>query len=748
MKRPPGTSLRGLRQHWRSDLIAGLSVALVALPLALGIATAAGAPPISGLVSAVVAGVITTFLRGSHVAINGPGNSLIVIVAAGFTAFGGGAEVFPHILGAVIVAGAIQVVFGVVKLGKLGDMIPSAVVQGMLAAIGLIIVGKQSHVMFGRASTARSPIDVFLELPESVATLIPAAALIGVLSLLVLIVHPRIKAKVVHFIPAPLWVVIVAAPIAFAFTSFDSEITAVLGGAYRLDPSLLVAIPDDLIGSLVRPDFSRIGEPAFWMVVLTLTLVTSLENIVSVKAVDKLDSYRRRSNLDRDLIGVGLSTVTSGLLGGLPVLTVVARSSVNVNHGAKTGWSNFFHGLVLLVFVLFLAPAIEEIALASLASILVYTGFKLAAPHVLRDALRKGPDHFLVFAITVIATLFWGLLVGIAVGLAAELMSHFLILGLPPREAFALLRETTVETVHEREGPYVLRLRGLANFLVIPRLRRALEAIEPGEKLIVDFTAALVVGNTLLEYCHEYGRRSERAHRDASFEVIGLEQHRAIADHPDALHAQERRHHTRRLTPRQERIAQNAKEHGWSFDARRDWDPDHLDEFLFFRIHAIEFRDTVVNGTFALEGVEIEFTLSDVTFDEGVVIPEVYRMTTLQVCLPFAIPELILDKEELLYRALELAGFQDIDFEEYESFSRRFLLQGPDERAIREFVTPELVELLMGEDTYHLESTGDGLVIFTTFMRLATARETQAMLAFAERLAALLVKQAGDERGA
>lgn len=745
-KRPPETNLSGLRAHWRADLIAGFSVALVALPLALGIATAAGAPPISGLVSAIVAGLLTTFVRGSKVAINGPGNALIVIVASAFVAFGGGADAFAHVLGAAVVAGGLQVLLGVLRLGKLGDMVPAAVIQGMLAAIGLVIVGKQAHVAFGHAAPPGSPIDVFLALPDSVGDLHPVATIIGVISVAVLVVHPRIKAKGIHFVPAPLWVVFVTVPLAFFFEHYEAEVVAALGAAYRMDPGLLVSIPDDLLASLVHPDFSRIGEPAFWMVVVTFTLVSSIENIVSVKAVDKLDAYRRRSNLDRDLIAVGASTIVAGMLGGLPVLTVIARSSVNVNHGAKTGWSNFFHGLILLVFVVLLSPVIQEIALSALAGILVYTGFKLAAPHVVEDTLRKGPDHFLVFAITLGATLEWGLLWGIGVGIAAELGSHLLILGLRPREALSTLRETRIEVRHDGRGPHVLRVGGVANFLHVPRMRRALEAVPEGAKIIVDFSASMLVDTTLLEYCHDWGRRYEQSNPGRTFEILGLEGHRAIADHPDALHAQERRNYARRLTPRQRAIAEMAEARGWSFDPRRDWDPDHLDDFDFFRVHPVEYRDTVVHGSYTLDdGTEAAFVLSDVTFDEGALIPEVYHTTTQLISLPVELPELLLEKEDLLDRALELAGVKDIDFDESAAFSRRFVLRGPDEEAIRRLMTPEVIQHFVDEpQAYHVESTGRQIVVFETFMRRSTPREIEHMLAFGERLVTLLSRTARD----
>jgi len=741
---PPGTNLRGLKEHWREDLVAGFSVALVALPLSLGIATAAGAPPISGLVSVVVAGLLATFIRGSHVAINGPGNSLIVIVAAAFSAFGGGPEAFPHVLGAVVVAGGFQVAFGLLKLGKLGDIVPPAVIQGLLSAIGLIIIGKQAHVLFGREPGGGGPIDVFLALPESVGQLELAATAIGLLSLLVLVVHPRIEAKVIHFVPAPLWVVILALPLGFVFQRFAPQIAEATGRPFEMGADLFVSIPDDVLGSLMFPDFTRIAEPDFWMVVFTLCLVTSIENIVSVKAVDKLDSHRRESNLNRDLVGMGVATIASAFAGGLPVLTVIARSSVNVNHGAQTGWSNFFQGAILLVMVLFLGPVIQEIALAALAGILVYTGYKLVAPHVVEDCLRKGPDHFLVFVITVLATLVWGLLWGLAIGLAAELLGHLLILGLPPRAAFQRLRETSVESIEDGDDPRVLRVRGIANFLNLPRVRKELEALPEGERVILDFGPAILVDNTILELVHDFGRRYGRGEGN-EFEVIGLEAHRAISDHPDALHAQERKLHARRLTPRQQRIRETAEAHDWGFDARRDWDPGHLEEFHFFRVHPVEFRDTFVHGAIEAGDGEVDFTLCDVTFDEGALIGEVYHTTTQVNHLPFEIPELILEKEDILDRAFELAGFQDIDFEHFTKFSRRFVLKGPDEDAIRDFMSPTLLELFENEEVYHLESTGHELVVFKTFMRRATMAEIEAMLSFSAKLVTLLVAQAEVE---
>jgi MFS superfamily sulfate permease-like transporter len=735
---PPKTDLTGLREHWRNDLIAGLSVSLVALPLALGIAMAAGAPPIAGLVSAIVGGLVTTFLRGTHVAINGPGNGLIVIVAGAFAALGGPGA-FPHVLGAVVVAGALQVVLGLLRLGKLADLVPSAVIQGMLAAIGLIIVGKQLHVLFGHRSTSSDPIEVYRELPETVLHMNPFVAAIGVVSVLVLVVHPRVERKLVHFVPAPLWVVAFAVPMVLAFNFVQPHTAHLFGRSYHVGPELLVSIPEDLAGSLARPSFSRIGEPAFWRVVLTFTLVSSIESLVSVKAIDKLDPYGRRGRLDRDLVAVGLSSALSGLLGGLPVLTVIARSSVNVNHGAKTGWSNFFHGLLLLASVVLLSPVLQEIPLAALAGILVYTGYTLAAPRVVKDALRKGPDHFLIFGVTVAATLTWGLLWGIFVGLAAELLAHLVLLGLPPGESLARLWRTRIHRVQRADEPLVLQVEGVASYPTILRLRPALEAAAEREHVILDFSRTLLVDTTVLEYCHELGRRHERDAPRGRFEVIGLESHHALSDHPDALHVSARPLRTRRLTPRQQRIRALAEARGWALDAQRSWDPDDLDGFHFFRTHPLEYRDLEVRGHYTIDGTEVAWKLLDVTFDEGVLVPQVYHTTAQVLWLPEPLPVFVLERESLLDRVLELAGFENIELEHFTKLSRRFVLQSPDEASIRLFMTPALQRFFEAEEIYHVESNGEALVVFKG-MRLASPHEVERMIGFSERLARQLVK--------
>ena len=381
----PPSGWQGFKRHWRTDLVAALSVALVALPLGLGIAVAAGFPPMAGLVSVIVGGLVTTFIRGSHVAINGPANALIIVaLSASENMSLPGESGLPYAMAAFVVAGGIQVVLGMLRLGKLGNLVPSSTIHGMLAAIGFLIIGTQIHHALGIAGAS------FLDLltqPEILLQTNPFILIVTLACLLILIFYGQIENRVIKLLPAPMWVLVAAIPIFYGFRWVSREFS--LDG-WELNTELLVQIPSDITQSLIFPDFSRIDEPVFWLTVFVVTVVMSLESLVIARAVDKLDPYKRKTNLNKDLLGIGVATVVSGFLGGLPVTAVIARSSVNITNGAATKWSNFMHGLIVLLFVAVFSGLIQMVPLAALAAILLFTGYRLTAPRVFERAYQQG----------------------------------------------------------------------------------------------------------------------------------------------------------------------------------------------------------------------------------------------------------------------------------------------------------------------------------------------------------------------
>ena len=323
--------------------------------------------------------------------------------------------------------GAIQIVLGLLKLGRFARLLPSSVLQGILAAIGVIIFSKQIHYALGTSSDAKTIIgtlaDAVLKFPEAN----PFVCSISLIGILVLVYFKRVNNKFIRIIPSAMWVLILALPIVFAFDFFDQHTISILGLNYEVGPDLLIDIPDNLLDSFMHPDFAMVATWPFWVTVLSITTIASFVTLASARAVDQLDPYKRTTNLNKDLIGVGLSTMVSGALGGLPIINVIVRSTVNVNNGAKTKWSNLYHGIFLALFVLILSPVLKSIPLAALAAILVYTGFKLASPKVFKRAYDQGVEQLLFMSATLIITLYSDLLYGIIGGILFHLDIAYVI---------------------------------------------------------------------------------------------------------------------------------------------------------------------------------------------------------------------------------------------------------------------------------------------------------------------------------
>ncbi|MGH8553905.1 MAG: SulP family inorganic anion transporter, partial [Methylococcales bacterium] len=338
-------------------------------------------PPMAGITAAMVGGLLVSRINGSYVTISGPAAGLIVVTLAGVQTLGQGDAMLGYrlTLAAVVCAGALQALLGFLKVGKLSAFFPASVVHGMLAAIGIIIMAKQIHTVFGVKPEAKEIFDTIAEVPRSVLNLNPEIAFIGTVSLLLMILWPRIKLPYLKLPPAPIIVVLVGMALGQWF-DLDHQHKYLLhfpeGHVYSVGPSFLVAIPMNFLESFYFPDFSKVATGQFWVVVISICLVSSIESLLSAAAIDKLDPYQRQSNLNKDLSGLGIGSSISGFLGGLPMISEIVRSSANIDNGARTGWSNFFHGLFMLGFIAMFPRLIHEIPLASLAALLVYTGFR------------------------------------------------------------------------------------------------------------------------------------------------------------------------------------------------------------------------------------------------------------------------------------------------------------------------------------------------------------------------------------
>jgi MFS superfamily sulfate permease-like transporter len=530
----PKTGLTGLMENWRSDLISGFLVFLIALPLCLGIAMASGFPPMAGIISAVIGGVAVSRLNGSYVTINGPAAGLIVVILSAVQSLGQGDAMagYRYTLAAIVVASVLQVLMGIFKAGKLNAYFPASVVHGMLAAIGIIIMAKQIHVMLGVKSESQEIVDMILEIPHSFAELNPEIAGIGFIGLAILIVWSLLRNRYLKMIPAPLIVVAVGMALERYFDLDHEHVYMFLPDSpslphheYTVGPKLLVAIPDNIVTSFYFPDFGKIATVEFWGAVLAIGLVGSLESLLSATAVDKLDPYKRYSDLNRDLTAVGVGNLLAGAVGGLPMIAEIVRSSANVNNGAKTGWANFFHGLFLCLFVVFFPRLIHEIPLASLAALLVYTGFRLASPKEFAKTMDIGREQLALFVITIVGVLATDLLVGVLIGILAKLVIH-LLRGVDVRNLLRLsyrIEGADVDT-------YRIRISGSAIFSNFIGLKSEVSELPDGKTVIFDLSEAYLIDHTVMEFIDHY--RHDYNDRGGRCEIRGLENHAPYSGHP------------------------------------------------------------------------------------------------------------------------------------------------------------------------------------------------------------------------
>lgn len=409
------------RRALARDLTAGLVVFLVALPLCLGVALASGAPLVAGLVAGVVGGIVVGALSGSHTSVSGPAAGLTAVVAAEIAHLGS----FEAFLAALVIAGVIQCVFGVAQAGFLATFVPSAVIEGLLAAIGLILILKQIPHLVGRDTVPEGQMsfvqpdheNTFSELVAMCSDVHAGPLVVGIASLVMLVAWSRVSALKRSPVPAALVVVGLGVAATLLFGR--------LGGALVIESSHLVQVPmadspRALLGLLRFPDVAALSTERVWVAGVTVALVASLETLLNLEAVDRIDPQRRVSPPNRELAAQGIGNILSGLLGGLPITSVIVRSSVNILAGNESRLSAIFHGLLLAVSVVLVPHWLNLIPLAALAAILVVTGWKLASPEVFQTMWARGPHQFLPFLATVVAILFTDLLMGIVIGLATS----------------------------------------------------------------------------------------------------------------------------------------------------------------------------------------------------------------------------------------------------------------------------------------------------------------------------------------
>jgi len=481
-------------KNFKSDFPASVVVFLVALPLCLGVALASGVPLFSGLIAGMVGGIVIGFLSGSQLSVSGPAAGLTAIVAVAILKL----PSFEAFLLAVVICGVLQIILGFIKAGVIGDYVPNCVIKGMLAAIGLILILKQFPHLIGydadytgdETFLQANNENTFSSIITALKSITLIALVIGVVGLAFQFIWEKFvsnKKGFIKLIPAPLVVVLLGIGI--------NEMAKLYNTALSTDHMVKLPVANnagEFFSFFTFPNWASLTNPEVWIVAVTLALVASLETLLSIEAVDDLDPYQRVTNKERELKAQGVGNLISGLIGGLPITSVIVRSSANVNAGAKSKMSTVFHGMLLLLCVALIPNILNLIPNAALAAILIFTGYKLAKPALFKAFYKKGWDQFIPFIITIAAILFTdllkGVIIGIGVGLIFVLRSNF---------------KTAVFVVHD-DLKYLFRLRKDVSFLNKPIIKNKLEDVPENAHVIIDITRADFIDKDIIEVIEDF----------------------------------------------------------------------------------------------------------------------------------------------------------------------------------------------------------------------------------------------------
>jgi MFS superfamily sulfate permease-like transporter len=479
-----------------SDLPASLVVFLVALPLCLGIALGSGAPLFSGIIGGIVGGIVVGILSGSQLSVSGPAAGLTAVVVVAI----GKMPAFEAFLLSVLLAGVFQMIFGFIKAGVIGDYVPSAVIKGMLAAIGVILIMKQFPHLVGynkdyagdETFLQGNQENTFSGIIRSFRYLVPLALIIGVAGIGIQLLWDKVlvkKSNLFKLIPAPL--VVVLAGIGINQWAISAWPALAVGNSHLVNIPVAQSVTE--FGSFFTfPAFKYITLPQVWITAVTVAIIASLETLLNIEAADDLDPYQRVTPTNRELKAQGIGNIVSGLLGGLPVTSVVVRTSVNINAGGRSKLSAICHGILLLLCVAFIPRLLNLIPLSALAAVLIYTGYKLANPALFKMFYKKGWDQFMPFVITIVAILLSDLLIGILIGCGVGL---FFVMRSNFRSAILVVSDGS---------NYLFRLRKDVSFLNKPIIKNKLETVPGDASVLIDATRADFIDKDIIEVIEDF----------------------------------------------------------------------------------------------------------------------------------------------------------------------------------------------------------------------------------------------------
>lgn len=540
----PVGNATGFVKYFKQDFVSGFLVFLIALPLCLGISLACGYPAIAGIFTAIVGAILTTFISNSELTIKGPAAGLIVIAVGCVEAFGGKGfmgeatqadiDAYRMALAVGVAAAVLQVLFGLFRAGILGEFFPLSAVHGMLAAIGVIIMIKQIPIALGVQGAGGEPLEMIKEIPHYYQEMNPEIALIGGVGVAIMFAWPWVQKlhAVLKAVPSAMVVLVATVPLGMYFDLLHEHAYSFHGHTYEVGESYLVNMPDRIFGMfdyITTPDF-RAFDSAHLMTALPWVfmffVIGSLESVLSAKAVDIIDPWKRKTDLDRDMVAVGTANLACAFIGGLPMISEIVRSKANIDNGARTRFADMWHGVFLLLCVALIPTLLHRIPLAALAAMLIYTGFRLTHPKEFLHVYAIGKEQLIIFASTLVGVLATDLLIGIGIGIGVKLAIH-VINGVP---VWALFKSYLDYEVKD-DDTAIIRIRYSAvfsNWILFRRQIIRLGLIER-RNVVLDFTACKLVDHSVMEKLHELERDFDDA--GLHLKVTGLGGHKPLSPH-------------------------------------------------------------------------------------------------------------------------------------------------------------------------------------------------------------------------
>lgn len=749
----PRNGIAGLK-YWKYDISSGLQVALVSLPLSIGIAIASGAPPVTGLTSAIIAGLIFPFLGGAYCTISGPAAGLAPALLSGMLLLGNGdlAAGYPLLLVAICLTGIVQIILSLFNAGRLVAMfLPITVVEAMLAAIGTIIIIKQVPALLGHiAPPEKSMLVSIAKLPQSLMHMDPTIFLIGGTSLFLIFYLNRTRYNWMKKIPPPLFVCCVG---------------IVLGYLLQLEDKYLITMPPSLFeGGIRLPAFGDMfAKTHLWtsllIVVITLTLIDGIESIATIKAVDKIDPFQRKSHENTTLRAMGVSNLLSSLIGGLTIIPGGIKSRANIDAGGRTLWANFYNAVFLLIFLLFAKDIISRIPLAAIGAVLVYVGWRLCEIKIYARTYAIGRDQLLIFIITVVSILATDLLAGLIIGAIAEILlilyllsptTRYVITGrLTLRQSVGIIAKNLMSMFHspilnvkqsENMGlpHYRISVASLTCFNLMS-LDLVLKKLPEKSGLTFVFTeASRIIDHSGMEYLHQL--EEERIREGLPFTVEGIDNFYQFTGHPLSGRMQDVRfvREKAKLTERQKELSVMAQSYNFDFNPEIEAVINRSD-FIYLRLGANRERNNTLRGDYNNYAVKIFDYSHSYTPDYYVEDHHTLAVFRRNDIKDGVLPHLVIAPGHYLEHYF--VEYKEVDFREYEQFSALYKVYAEDPEKAKDFLSEDFIRSLVEKPEYYIEIRNNAILVFHPGQAIEHPKVIPMLLSFTEKIEDLLQKR-------